>query len=155
MYQKEPRTKQCGYDGSVALPKEGSLTREAGRDLSGELVGLLLTFEQIDQHPDSCGRQSKADPLLLGIVFSHIRTALLKTHPCRHLNFIMRITHHSHDRCSTTHWGNTDTGLAKGKVAAPPGFEPEISASKADVLPLHYGASTEGSALQKKPHHLF
>jgi hypothetical protein len=30
------------------------------------------------------------------------------------------------------------------KLAAPPGFEPEISASKADVLPLHYGATKEG-----------
>ena len=29
----------------------------------------------------------------------------------------------------------------KIKLAAPPGFEPEISAPKADVLPLHHGAT--------------
>ena len=34
-------------------------------------------------------------------------------------------------------------------MAAPPGFEPEISASKADVLPLHYGAIYKKCNLEK------
>gem|GEM_PF-5410075 len=34
-------------------------------------------------------------------------------------------------------------------MAALPGFEPEISASKAGVLPLHYRATMRGMSLEK------
>jgi hypothetical protein len=46
------------------------------------------------------------------------------------------------------------TGLYRSgekKLAALPGFEPEISASKAGVLPLHYRAAIRGRSFEKDP----
>ena len=41
-------------------------------------------------------------------------------------------------------------GYAGGDLAAPPGFEPGLSAPKADVLPLHHGAIPSDSIVRRR-----